>query len=455
MTNKSGLWISLGSGHNAEKIQNSIELNARFTKTVSVSKLRPKTLEVAVVSLTEDSIDFVGLSKLGREVATDEKTLSISQLIPLHNVTPKLLKQKLPKRYANQIRKKLLGPSRIPPAFLRELLSVISSLCPSAAEDISHLQALVLNDAKIEPLQFNGLRAFERDAIATALQISGGQQFRKKVLREAALSKTPEHAPFLQRLSGAGLREDAQVIHDASVFPGMDVVRRSQIGAVELASPNGDRLTIVHANRQPLETTLGVDLVYYHHRFDSFVLVQYKRMSRKRSEEPAYRPLLDKSHNKELLRMTNMLKTLRVKKSQNHSYESYRLSRSPFYFKVCEPVTKDALDEKMIAGMYIPLSLWKRILKDESSRGTRGAVALTWDNCVRRFSTTEFTSLVQHGWIGTAGGQSSHLSSIIEESLANKQMVIYAAVSGDKSKDNFLRDDRGRFASDDDTLATN
>ena len=89
----------------------------------------------------------------------------------------------------------------------------------------------------------------------------------------------------------------------------MGVARRDVIGSVVLTDGN-EYLTILNCNRQPLEQTLGVDLVYYSHRFDSFVLVQYKRMSEgKRGAE--YRPRNDPSHEKELKRMIRTEKFLK------------------------------------------------------------------------------------------------------------------------------------------------
>jgi hypothetical protein len=38
------------------------------------------------------------------------------------------------------------------------------------------------------------------------------------------------------------------------------------------------KLTVINVNRSGVEHALGVDLVYYNHEFDSYVLVQYKRM---------------------------------------------------------------------------------------------------------------------------------------------------------------------------------
>ena len=59
----------------------------------------------------------------------------------------------------------------------------------------------------------------------------------------------------------------------------MEVARRYQTGIAVLENAR-ERLTIINCNRQKVEETPGVDLVYYNHTFKSFVMVQYKRMKR-------------------------------------------------------------------------------------------------------------------------------------------------------------------------------
>ncbi len=257
-------------------------------------------------------------------------------------------------------------------------------------------------------------------------------------------------ASFLSQLRGTAVREDPQISHDHTTFPGMEVARRDQIGSLVLRHGN-EYLTILNCNRQPLEETLGVDLIYYSHRFDSFVLVQYKRMRRNENGEAVYRPFLDRNHAKELKRMFEANRQLRgIPDSGKSDVAAYRLSSGPFYVKLCEPRLKSALDGGMVSGMYIPLVLWRRLLKSDRVRTPRGAVRVTWENCTRRFSNSEFTNLLRHGWIGSSAGRSNHLSKIIGDVLADRRMLVLAATTGDPEPRNWRRDTYGRFAADDD-----
>jgi hypothetical protein len=293
------------------------------------------------------------------------------------------------------------------------------------------------------------LEIFERDAVASALETWRGASFRKRMLRSARRGEEAPVAPFLSRLGDTSVREDPQISHDQTVFPGMEVERRDQIGSLVLRHYN-EYLTILNCNRQPLEETLGVDLIYYNHQFDSFVLVQYKRMKHT-LKGPVYRPNLDRNHTKELKRMIAMNKELRaLPKSSNSHIAAYRLSQGPFYIKLCEPKIRSALDTGMVSGMYVPLALWRRLLSSELVRGSKGGVRITWDNCIRRFSNTEFTNLLRHGWIGSAAGRSKHLTNIIESVLANGKMLVLAATTRARQSKDYRRDTYGRFAADDD-----
>ena len=48
------------------------------------------------------------------------------------------------------------------------------------------------------------------------------------------------------------------------------------------------RLTVIMANRLPLEQQTGADLIYFNEAYESFVMVQYKAMD-KGSDQPEFR----------------------------------------------------------------------------------------------------------------------------------------------------------------------
>lgn len=140
----------------------------------------------------------------------------------------------------------------------------------------------------------------------------------------------------------------------------------------------------------------------------------------------------------------------KIARGGNGDIDDYRLSGRPFYIKLCESKVKTALDAGMVSGMYVPLGLWRRLLCSPVARGRRGGVMIDWNTCKRRFSNSEFTRLLRHGWIGSAAGRSAFLGSVIEDVLGNGRMLVLAATSDGPASRDFRRDGLGRFAAEDD-----
>ena len=431
---KSGLWITVGGGKLAEAVANSIDAHEQFSTTVIQSEIKPRSAELVLVSLNGELVDYVGISQVGRRVATGQITIAVSNLNEI-GLSCKELDAALPPRFSKHSWVPGEGTNRPTPRPWEEILKAIRAKLPDAGSAIDGLNRTVAA-SQVQPGRIEGgLEVFERDAVGSALQVFGGSAFRKKVLRKAGAPVKGDTAPFLLRLGEVSIREDPQIIHDQAIFPGMGISRRDVIGSVVLTDGR-EYLTILNCNRQPLEQTLGVDLIYYSHRFDSFVLVQYKRMS-KGKQGAEYRPGNDPSHEKEVERMLKTEEFLKAQpKAKNTSTSDFRLSGRPFYVKLCEPKAKAALDAGMVSGMYVPLELWRSLLDAPEARGPKGGVVIIWDNCLRRFNNGEFSSLLRNGWIGSAAGESKALSGIVEEVLSSGRMLVFAETNkGRVSKD--------------------
>jgi hypothetical protein len=453
-----GLWITF-QGVLAAKVAASIEYSNQFTTTIVTSDVHPRSAELAVVRLDISEYEgeysdwagyYFGISQAGRKVATGESTLVVSNLVRLPGVTSEQIVASLPKRLTKSFTP-YNGAYRPTPKLWDALIAFLRSKLPEQEMQFNNLANAIRTFNKSVRSRKDGLDVFERDAIATAIQTWGGEAIRKRVLREAISTGSAPVASFLSQLSQVSIREDPQIIHDLNTFPGMEVARRDAIGSVVLGDENG-YLTILNCNRQPLEETLGVDLIYFSHQYESFILVQYKRMS-DGANGPEYRPLQDASHQKELDRMIAASEALDSFPHQSSGVEGYRLSDGPFYIKLCEPKAKAPLDAGMVSGMYVPLSLWRQLLESPSVKGPRGGVVVTWENCVRRFSTSDFTRLLRGGWIGSAEGKSAALASIIETVLASGRMLIVGATSPRQKSRDYRRDTFGRFAEEDDQEA--
>lgn len=449
-----GLWFSVGGNPLSESVEISIEKSDQFSAPVVLREIGPRPAELAVVSMTGSRADYLAISQRGRRVATGQITISFSNHIPLNGLDIGAIRDRLPAKFRGRFSPPRVGPWRPSPRLWEEIQKAIGDERPDITDQARDLRHIIADSQGSRGRREGGLEVFERDAVASALQTWGGESLRKRVLRSQVPTRSAPVAPFLSQLRGVSLREDAQIGHDLIAFPRMEIARKDIVGSVVFSNPAGDEhITIINCNRQPLEETLGVDLIYYSHRFDSFVLVQYKRMAASENGTPCYRPSCDANHDREVKRMQAAERVMRrLSRTTDTCTDTYRLSGQPFYMKLCEAKAKAALDAGMVSGMYIPLELWRRQLRSEDVRGPRGGIVISWDTCKRRFNNVEFTRLLRQGWIGSAAGQSSYLSSIIENVLGGGRMLVLAATSAGVASRDYRRDGIGRFAAEDDHM---
>jgi len=298
-----------------------------------------------------------------------------------------------------------------------EIVSGIKRRRPASAELIDALETA----RRQEPMQTSG-NAFttiaqEKDACGVALEIFGEDRATYIAHRKAP----SKPAPFLQDLASVHIREDTMLMHDARVFPGWSEIRKYQVGAAEFEK-NGEHLTILNVNRTPVERTLGVDLIYYQDRYDSYVLVQYKRMEPHHRSGWCFRPT-DQQCKEELKRM-QLFKKRFPPIDRALTLPSYRLKAEGFYFKLCREVSFKPLSDELIKGMYIPLDYWQLLLRDRATLWTGGGRIFHYENVGRHLSNTEFVNLVQQGWIGSSAGASRAITALIKQSISGNRSVI-------------------------------
>ncbi len=94
-TGQDGLWITV-RGDLAKKVAASIEHSNQFSTTIVTSEVHPRSAELAVVWLdiseyeeeyTDQAGYYLAISQSGRQVATGEGTILISNLLRVPGVT--------------------------------------------------------------------------------------------------------------------------------------------------------------------------------------------------------------------------------------------------------------------------------------------------------------------------------------------------------------------------------
>ena len=265
--------------------------------------------------------------------------------------------------------------------------------------------------------------AYQKEALGLALEIAG-------LPRDDLLSWQPsdgKQQSFLDGLPDAKVREDIMLLSDFSVISGFQPIREVTHYGSKVFSSKQDpsvRLTVIMANRQPLEQQTGADLIYFNETYRSFVMVQYKAME-KRSEKTEFRWQKKDQFCKEIARMEALLQKLR-KVPSGDDPDGFRFDDNPFFLKFCPRVVFNPDDSGLFKGIYLPLDLWKRADAAGRFSGKRGGKALTYENVGRRINNSEFVTLVAGSWVGTSIEQSSFLGELIRTVLATGKTATIA-----------------------------
>lgn len=280
------------------------------------------------------------------------------------------------------------------------------------------------NDA--EPANARVNWAFQRDAVITAMEIAGVPSDWLELPAYAPENLADDTASIFDSDEDMVSIEDLVILQDADA-PGDDweFVKRQRYAA-KMYQDGDTKLTVILANKLDLEKQLGVDLIYYNETYHSVVFVQYK-MFRGKDGELGYR--VDPQLGIEIARMdAAALELARV--AADMSCDGYRIGSDPFFFKFCSKLIPAKMTGH-VAGVYVPLSYWKRLANAPRAKGKRGAtIVFEGTFGQRRLTPSAFTDMVRRGWIGTTTSQGRALVSYLRGALQGKKGVVFAIQSG-------------------------
>ena len=277
-----------------------------------------------------------------------------------------------------------------------------------------------------------GNLALQKDTVGVALRIAGVEP------QPLVAWHSRDHTPrsFLDGLPEARVREDAMIMADFSTIPGFDEIR----GATHVAArtfqgrrDSSNRVTIVMANRMPLEQQTGADLIYFHEKYRSFVMVQHKAMERV-GGAARFRWQAGDQFAKEIARMDSLWRAIN-EVGTGDAPAAFRFSNNPFFMKFCPRVVFDPASTAMFKGMYLPLDLWHRLTRANKLKGPKGGNVVTFANVERAMNNTEFIRLVSKSWIGTSAAQSDCLETLIKEVIMTGKTVTLAVGHKDVTGD--------------------
>jgi hypothetical protein len=328
-----------------------------------------------------------------------------------------MLQEELPKRF----KKALDRDGQLPLATGNQVVKALKELRPGAVELIDRLQKSV--DAHFTAGEDGEILRQQADSVGLAFEIA---MFDRGLLR--SWSPPGTDVPFLQGMPHDEVAlEDHLVIHDSERFGDWAPVGVNQV-AWRAFTSGTKRLYVMNANRTSVENKLGVDLIYYNESRHSFVMVQYKKLTKDKVKDSAkislgYRP--DGNLTKEMKRMKE------IDQICTGSSGDFRLHETPCWLKLCDPSQEVRDLAKLIPGMYFARQHFEDLQK--ICIGPRGGVRITYENSGRHVSNTLFARLVSGGWIGTRGTSSDLVRDVLRASLETGRSVTLAVENDEEA----------------------
>jgi hypothetical protein len=385
-----------------------------------------RTAPLVCFVVNSGKLTHIGLGRRGVRAGTGLSRLNIEKAEVLsESISVRKLLNRLPKRNAASIRKRFQAGGLLTERGFATVVETLRQLAPEARTLLDRFSETRTSRIRRLPERAKQNLAQQKEAVLTALSIAG---FSRDPIQDwAPADETP--MSFLDGLPSVRLREDPMVVNDLQNLPGFEVVKTYPYGAAVFESEvTPERLTVILANRLPLEEQTGTDLIYFNETYHSFVMVQYKAMEREercnRPAEAVYR-LPDTQLREEIDRMEAVLHSLKAC-APHTDISGFRLTENPFFLKLCSRLVFNPDDVGLVPGMYLPLDYWKLLEKDPGIKGPRGGLRITYENAKRHFDNTSFTTVVSKAWIGTTPSQSAVLGDVIRATLETGKAVAIA-----------------------------
>jgi hypothetical protein len=413
MAKVNGLVVLL-TGDRQQLLSEYIDEGRAFAQPVP-SFSHDNRLPLLCFVVTSQTITHIAYGSGGRGAGSELRKVTLEPIFPLRRAVPseKILAG-TDGALAKGLAPRLKNGGMLTEKGLQYLVETLTRLAPETAGMLSrHSEGYENLLRKLSSVTRSSL-AIQKEALLTALLVAG-REFDHRIVREWMPSEQPKS--FLDGLESVRLHESQAILHDFQRFPDFSAMDGKVKGSVQFVSPAGDVLTVIHADKEPLEQLTGADLIYYNEAYKCFVFVQYKML-----EEDGYRP--DNQLDQEIQRMQQLL-AASAASNPNHC-DGFRIHSNPFFLKLCPRIDFAPEDIGLSKGMYIPLEYWKLLESSGQIVGKRGGKLVHFDNVGRYFTNTEFAALVTHSWVGTDPGQSGLIEAMIRDTIQSGRAILYA-----------------------------
>lgn len=272
----------------------------------------------------------------------------------------------------------------------------------------------------------------QRDAVALGLEIAGMDS--RELLSDKGYDPGDSDVPFLSGWIQRRVGEAATIRHDATAFDEWLPDHAENFDMATFRDPQDParKVTVFYADKEAIERQTGTDLLYYRHHRPGFILVQYKRMrtDEDRPSRATYYP--DDQLRTELDRYRDLPVA-----APAATVDDWRLTEDAYFIKLVKDDLRKPAENKVVHGMYLPLSLVDLLLKDsEDGRRPKGWTA---ESVATYLSNGEFLQLAKQGYIGTRGAATEHLKRVILASFQERRGVVLTVDETDPEEAGRLR----------------
>jgi len=425
MTKASGYIVKLRK-QRRKLFKQELMIEGWFAEPVDDFYYSRKLPLICFIANLRGQITHISLGKRGTRAGTGLRRLNLINIVKLDDpVSPDRLLELVSKRTVKKIRQKLVEGGLLPPKSFEEFVDAFIEISPSSSKQLERYSKVRRERIKRLSRKERSALGMQKESVATALAIA---KFDRDDLQDWTLKSDESPVSFLDGLDVARMREDPMVVNDLMLVPGYEFIRSMTYGAAVFENEDS-HLTVILANRQPLEELTGTDLIYYNETFGAFIMVQYKAME-KESKETVFR-LPNKQLTEEIDRMDKILYEL-DKCMRDKSRKDFRLNYNPFFLKFCPRINFNPDDMGLVNGMYLPLDYWKRTCDDPALKGKRGGMRLTYSNVGRYMDNSAFIHIVSNAWVGTSITASSVLEKAIRDTIGSGKAVMLAIKRDDK-----------------------
>ena len=353
------------------------------------------TISIFELSTEAGKILYAGIYRLNSAVATTSSRFKITDSQRIDG--PSLNAMKVRAAFSDKWRAFLTSPLDVLVPDKHDSMAILESLW-SIQENREVFERLL---QKLNASQYLGAWELQKASIETAMAMISLPRD-----SEATQMQLYDEDTSLEDFR---LHEDSVIENDARSFPDMQL-ERSYVTGRAIFTHGNQVLHVITANRRPLETCLGADLIVINKPLNSVVLVQYKMLDEDGNQ---WKCNIDTRFSDEAARLLGVPCDIKS--------ENYRLRDEAAFFKFVR--------RKMSTSTYgyvVPLSQLERLTRT-GPKGGQHIIETDLDS--QHISHEVFCNLVRTGYLGSSGDVSRNLVGVCDQVLRSNKALTVAEVS--------------------------